>query len=108
MSRSFKHRPFMVICGGGSAKYDKQLAHRGERRANNRAINEARKQDFEDFLPPHKLECYHNNTYGWGRDGSQMYQALDARDWNRYLESRSPDSYFGTWPPEWYKKMMRK
>ncbi len=107
MSRSYKRRPFMAICGG-SAKHDKVLAHRGERRANARAIHEARKQDFEDFLPPHKLECAWNEVYSWGRDGNQLYQALDTRDWFRYLESTSPDDYFGTWPPEWYKKMMRK
>jgi len=108
MSRSFKHRPFIAICGGGSAKHDKVLAHRGERRAMTRAIHDARKQDFEDFLPPHRLECCHNNTYDWGRDGSQLYQELDARDWNRYLEAESEDDYFGLWPPTWYVRMMRK
>ena len=108
MSRSYKRRPYMAICGGGSAKQDKIMAHRGERRANARAIHEARKQDFEDFLPPHRRECHWNNTYCWGRDGKQTYQALDARDWFRYMESESPDDYFGQWPPVWYQVMMRK
>jgi hypothetical protein len=74
MSRSYKRRPFMAICGNGSAKQDKVLAHRGERRAVQRAIHNARKQDFEDFICPLRRECCHNNTYDWGRDGKQTYQ----------------------------------
>lgn len=84
MSRSYRHRPFMAITGNCSAKRDKVLAHRGERRANNRVIHEARKQDFEDFLLPHRRECCHNNTYDWGRDGKQTYQTPakhSHKDW---------------------------
>jgi hypothetical protein len=73
MSRSRKRRPFMAVTGSGSAKQDKIIAHRGERRAHTRALIVARKQDYEDFLPPKRLECAWNNTYSWGRDGSQMY-----------------------------------
>ena len=105
MSRSYKHQPFMAICGNGSAKHDKTLAHRGVRKAVRQAIKTT--TDFEDFLAPHFRECRWNNTYDWGRDGSQTYQALDTRDWTRYLESE-PDGYFGQWPPTWYLRMMRK
>ena len=105
MSRSYKHQPFMAICGGGSAKHDKALAHRGIRQANRSAIiNAAKQQDFQDFLAPHKFECSWNDTYCWGRDGNQIYQALSAQDRSRYLESE-PD---GQWPPDWYIRMMRK
>lgn len=108
MSRSFKHKPFQAICGGDSAKRDKTLAHRGERRAFSLALaRELKEGDFEDFLAPHRLECSWNNTYDWGRDGKQTYQELDDRDWQRYLESTG-DGYFSQWPPEWYVQMMRK
>jgi hypothetical protein len=105
MSRSFKKRPFQAICGGGSAKHDKQLAARGMRRRQNQALRTA--DDFEDFLIPHRYECAFNETYCWGRDGSQMYQGLDAgRTWHYY----GPDGclWDGQWPPKWYQKMMRK
>ena len=109
MSRSFKHRPFTAICGGGSAKHDKVLAHRGERRANQRAVQKARKeQDFENFLAPHKFECHWNNTYCWGRDGNQNYCGLSGRDWYYFTQASSSDEYFGQWPPLWYQAMLRK
>jgi hypothetical protein len=109
MSRSYKKQPFMAITGRGSAKQDKILAHRGERQANKHAINLAMKNDdFENFLPLDRLECPWNEVYCWSRDGNQMYQELDHRDWQNYLESTSEDSYFGQWPPRWYVEMKRK
>lgn len=115
MSRSYKRRPFMAICGNGSAKQDKIMAHRGERRANRRAIDEARKQDFEDFLPPHRLECPWNNTYSWGRDGNQNYCGLRGRDLCTWVEANHVpesiwygDARYTCWPPAWYQEMMRK
>lgn len=104
MSRSFKRRPFMSCCGDNSAKRDKQLAHRGERRAHSRAIHLEMKVggDFENFVPPHRLECSWNNTYSWNRDGSQMYMVPSPRDWEDYLKGED------TWPPQWYQHMMRK
>ena len=108
MSRSFKKQPFMSICGNGSAKQDKILAHKGERRTYSKIIKQAIKdQDYDIFLP-HRRECRWNNVYCWTRDGNQKYQALDNRDWQSYLESESEDSYFGQWPPKWFVEMMRK
>jgi hypothetical protein len=109
MSRSFKRKPFMAITGAESAKQDKSLANRGVRRAHKEALHKMlQEQDYEDFLLPHILECHHNNVYDWGRDGHPMYQGLDHRDWQRFLEADSEDDYFGAWPPKYYVKMMRK
>jgi hypothetical protein len=108
MSRSFKKQPFMAITGRGSAKQDKIMAHQGERRAHKAAIHNAIKLQEYDVILPHRRECRWNNVYCWSRDGKQMYQALDNRDWQRYLESDSEDDYFGQWPPLWYSKMLRK
>lgn len=92
MSRSFKHQPFMAICGGNSAKQDKQFAHRGERRAHHAAIHkEMLEGDFENFLIPDRLECAANEVYSWNRDGNQMYWS--PRDYN---------------DKEWFARMMRK
>jgi hypothetical protein len=70
MSRSFR-RPYAAITGTASAKSDKQLAHRGVRRKQNLIIKTC--LDFENLLLPHVLECPWNNTWSWGRDGSQHY-----------------------------------
>jgi hypothetical protein len=79
----------MAICGTGSAKHDKQLANRGVRRIQNRALRLA--DDFEEFLLPDEYECPWNETYKWGRDGNQLY-------WN-------PNKYDSE---EWFKDLMRK
>ena len=70
MSRSYR-RPFAAITGLSSAKWDKQMAHRGVRRKQNLALKTC--GEFEDLLLPHRLECPWNNTYNWGRDGAQSY-----------------------------------
>ena len=92
MSRSYR-RPFAAITGIASAKSDKQLAHRGVRRKQNLALKTC--SDYEDFLPPHRLECHWNDTYNWGRDGAQCYLGwmCDA-----------DDSHFR----KWYQKVLRK
>ena len=121
MSRSFKKQPFMAICGNGSAKQDKTIAHRGERRAQRAAICKAViEDDFENFLLPHRLECSGNEVYSWGRDGNQLYQGLDAKDWVGHHEaifggthgwlglSCYQNSDYEVWPPMWYQRMMRK
>jgi len=57
MSRSYKKNPFMAICGDSSAKKDKQIAHRCERRRYAHEIRLGLKaEDFEDFLLPLKRE----------------------------------------------------
>jgi hypothetical protein len=118
MSRSYKKNPFTAICGGDSAKYDKQLAHRGVRRAQNQATR--RMAYDEDLLMPHRYECTWNETYNWGRDGKQCWQAPDARDWERHVwavrgwylfkfQLREPYcSQYLPWPPTEFVKMMRK
>jgi hypothetical protein len=70
MSRSTR-RPFVAITGFSSAKWDKQMAHRGARRKQDLALKIC--ADYEDFLAPHRLECAWNNPYCWGRDGAQCY-----------------------------------
>lgn len=91
MSRSFKHQPFMAICGGGSAQYDKTLAARGVRRAQRQAIHNTLHIGEYDVVIPHRLECAFNEVYSWGRDGNQMY-------WR-------PSEYHDK---EWFTKMLRK
>jgi hypothetical protein len=116
MSRSFKKQPFMAICGGGSAQYDKTLAARGVRRAHRQTIHNALHIGDYEVVLPHRLQCCHNNTYSWGRDGKQRWCGLDARDWYDYVEANDPDSWmyewmhehYGTWPPKHYVEMMRK
>ena len=106
MSRSFKHQPFMAICGNGSAQQDKTIAARGVRRAHRRTLHIALHTGDFDVLLPHRLECTYNEVYSWGRDGNQMYQGLKKKDRN------DPNSWWndndGTWPPQWYVRMMRK
>lgn len=119
MSRSFKRQPFMAICGNGSAKRDKTLAHQGVRRAHRLTLHNALKSEDFDVLLPHRLECSWNNTYSWGRDGKQKYRGLRAKDWGRYVQAtefitmwpamqRYVTKHFSEWPPQWYVQMMRK
>lgn len=112
MSRSRKKNPFAAICGG-SSHYDKQLAARGVRRRQNQFLRTHR--DPDAFIIPHRLECSHNEVYSWNRDGHQVYQGLDAGDWNAYqrvAQGLDRDCFslrhYGTWPPVWYEHMMRK
>jgi hypothetical protein len=75
--------------------------------------------DDEGFLLPHQLECHHNNTYEWGRDGSQHLQVPTATDWTRHQqwkqglyargwEERWLEKYYSMWPPRWYPRLKRK
>lgn len=96
MSRSRKKHPFQAICGRGSAKQDKRMAARGVRRTFKHALHQ--ETDFDDFTPPHRLECPWNDTYSWGRDGSQLY-------WG--LETSRGDRWYGR-DPEGFERMMRK
>lgn len=103
MSRSYRKQPFMAITGNSSAKKDKQLAHRGERRTHRHVIACTMKDgDFEEFVAPIRKECCHNNIYSWNRDGRQRYQSPTRKDWEDYLNGE------GTWPPMWYLSIMRK
>ena len=70
MSRSMR-RPLAAITGFFSAKWDKQMAHRGVRRKQNLVLKTC--ADYENLLIPHRLECHWNDTYNWGRDGAQTY-----------------------------------
>jgi hypothetical protein len=71
MSRSTR-RPYVAITGPSSAKWDKQMAHRGVRRKQNLALKVC--PDYENLLLPNILECHWNDTYNWGRDGAQCYR----------------------------------
>ena len=86
MSRSTR-RPFVAITGPSSAKWDKQMAHRGVRRKQNLALKAC--LDYDRLLLPHFLECHWNDTYNWGRDGAQSYCgsmrfSTDEYDWRYY------------------------
>lgn len=92
MSRSYR-RPYAAITGNASAKEDKRMARCGVRRKQNLALKTC--MDYEDLLLPHRFECTWNNTYCWGRDGSQ----IDHSDWRN-----SPDE----WCQHYYRKLLRK
>ena len=92
MSRSYR-RPYAAITGLTSAKSDKQLAHRGVRRKQNHALKIC--ADYENLLVPHRLECYWNNTYNWGRDGAQTYLGSMCLAQDDYSQ-------------RYYRKMLRK
>ena len=66
MSRSYR-RPFASVCGKVSAKQDKQMAHRGVRRVQNRIARLM--AENPDLLMPHFRSCPWNNPYSWSRDG---------------------------------------
>lgn len=81
MSRS-RRKPFYTWTGTRSSKEDKKLAHRGERRKQNRVLQQA--HDFDRFLLPHKRECTWNDDLGWNRDGGKWLHdppAADADPW---------------------------
>lgn len=96
MSRSRKKRPFQAICGGDSAHYDKKLAARAARRTQDAYASQF--TDYDTFLLPHLYECAFNNTYSWGRDGSQLYWGLETSRGQRWY-GRNPESF---------ERMMRK
>lgn len=116
MSNSFKKRPFIAICGSGSAKQDKLIAHRAERRAVTGVLHQAVKfAEFDEVIVPLRRECAHNDVWGWSRDGNQRYCGLDARNWEKYVAATSQpwswwygDEHYSQWPPKWYQDMMRK
>src|SRR6266702_718839 len=87
MSKSYR-QPYASVTGNRSAKQDKILAHRGERRAQNYALRVC--QDWEEFLIPHKRECYWNNVYSWSRDGNQSLQLHSTQYNNPFSYVSSP------------------
>lgn len=120
MSRSYR-KPYCSVCGC-SSRWDKTQAHRGERRVlrkQNRLLTPASWEippfqwdatywnwDAEEWvglcdtaLPHDRLACPHNNTWGWNRDGKQMYYG-------------PPFSGRWSWSPEeaqeYAKKLSRK
>lgn len=68
MSRSYR-KPYAAIAGPASAHTDKKMAARGLRRRLNQWLHTL--DDHEAALTPHRLECSHNNTWTWARDGCQ-------------------------------------
>lgn len=116
MSRSYR-KPYSAICGGGSADWDKTTARRGVRHRQNQWLRTL--EDFEEALAPHKFECAWNETYCWGRDGSQGWMEPSDYDWRWYLEYHA-GVWRGTgyeerererhslWPPKWYRQLKRK
>jgi len=117
MSKSYR-RPYASITGTRSAKQDKILAHRGERRAQNYAIRVC--QDWEEFFLPHKRECNWNNVYSWSRDGKQRLQFRSTQHNNPYAYTgcrwsyNSEEKIFARWEEnkqredDWLKEISRK
>jgi len=116
MSKSYR-RPYASVTGNHSAKQDKILAHRGERRAQNYAIRTC--QDWEEFLLPHKRECHWNNVYSWSRDGKQRLQDFSHQHNNPFVYVTSPtwmtpEQIMERWErqkqldDEWMKRLKRK
>jgi len=116
MSRSFRHQPFQSITGNPSAKRDKVMAHKGERRTYNKVLHIALKEQDFDVLLSLRSECSWNNVYCWNRDGKQRWCGLTSKDWYDYIQANDPTSWlyewrhehFSTWPPAWSLEMMRK
>ena len=92
MSRSTR-RPYAAITGLSSAKWDKQMAHRGLRRKQNLHLKTC--LDYDNLLLPHPLECPWNNTWCWGRDGSQRYIGWMGTSDKEYFR-------------KWFQKVLRK
>ena len=112
MSRSYR-RPFASVCGKVSAKQDKQMAHRGVRRVQNRIARLM--AENPDLMMPHFRSCPWNNPYSWTRDGGKRPQWPDARDWSNHMlavwglwECETINEMYLEWPPYWYPEMTRK
>lgn len=116
MSRSYR-RPYSSVCGNCSARQDKTRAARGVRRKQD-AWLKTQWYEEEMGVVPHKLECDWNEIYSWTRDGGQYFRVPSAHDWNNHLEALEctrNDSYgrwmkecYGTWPPRWFQRLLRK
>jgi len=116
MSKSYR-RPYASITGNRSAKQDKILAHRGERRAQNYALRVC--QDWEELFLPHKRECNWNNVYSWSRDGKQRLQTRSQQynnpfAYTAYCDWYSSKEIIERWEEskqredEWLKEISRK
>ena len=81
MSRSYR-KPYSAITGTKSAHEDKKTAARGLRRRQNQCLHTL--EDIDGALAPHRLECAHNNTYSWGRDGRQHRVFPDCQGPDRF------------------------
>lgn len=119
MSRSYR-KPYLAVCGVGSCKDDKRLAHRGVRRAQNAWVHQALKDPEIDIPIPHFRECHWNNVYNWKRDGKVRWHYPDARAWDHHMKAVNKlyqyqfemrpgylDPYL-EWPPHWYLESLRK
>ena len=107
MSRSYR-KPYSAITGTNSAKQDKIHAHRGERHKQNQALRNC--QDWDEFLMPDKLECSGNDTWSWGRDGSQSLQFPPeplCRGWYWWMSEEEREKFYQR-QIEWYKRLFRK
>jgi len=91
MSHSYR-RPYSAVTGCRSAAWDKTIAARGVRRAQNGYVRKLLfgNVEWEATPIPHCLECHHNNNYGWGRDGSQGFQTISHNTYNVYWVCTSP------------------
>lgn len=92
MSRSTR-RPYLAVTGATSAKIDKRIARRAVRHAQNRMLGT--RNNLDDLLLPHPLECNWNDPWSWDRDGKQTYRG----DWRISPEEKTR---------RLYRKLLRK
>lgn len=98
MARSYR-RPYMAVTGVSSARYDKKCAARGIRAAHRQSLRHLLKTEaYEEYLPPHRYECQHNNTWNWRRDGGKCYCGTTEE------RLKTEDA----WYVAWYRDLCRK
>jgi hypothetical protein len=96
MSKSYR-KPYSAITGVRSAHYDKMIAARSVRRAQDGALRHAiaNQTDWDEFLLPEVYECSDNDVWGWGRDGNQRLRGRSSQYNNPFKYVTSP-----TWRTE--------
>jgi hypothetical protein len=107
MGKSYR-KPYSAITGVRSAAYDKMVARRCWRRAQNQTLREC--IDYEELVMPKRLEAPFNNVYSWNRDGKQTLQFPPKPHvegiWNGY-KITGPHSF--RWRNlEWYERIQKK
>lgn len=91
MSKSYR-RPYSPVTGVRSAHEDKTVAARAVRRTQDHTLRNAFAHgvDWDEVLIPHRLECPHNEVYGWSRDGHQRLYTRSSQYDNPFEYVTSP------------------
>lgn len=85
MSKSYR-KPYSSWCGVRSSAYDKMLAARGVRRAQDQVLRDsiAHDADWDEVLMPLPYECSHNDVWVWNRDGNKYFCHASTNTFNPY------------------------